>query len=123
MKSLWAFLAGIVLSIPLTRLWVQDTLSRMEIFYPTQTCHTDVKAYLKTHHEHGIVVASGTCMDREGYVYQHIWIEYQGNVISWGLLHDKRAEFRMPIQDYYELMNVSEVKKNPATQVQLGSGQ
>lgn len=102
-----AFLLGVMICIPMTWIWVHDSLSRLEIFYPTQTCHTDVKHYLEAHHEPGIRVASGICKDRVGYVYKHTWIEEGGNVISWGILHDKRAQFVMPREDFYSVMNVS----------------
>lgn len=91
------FALGLLGAGPLTWFCVKDITSRMDILYPTRTCFADVRKYKGPGH-----AMQGILTDRVGHSYQHAWIENNGQVISWGILHEKRVEFTMATTDYYQ---------------------
>lgn len=94
---------GIVLAVLLlTFICVKVLLAKVDILYPTHTCHADARIYLETHPGRKRV---GWCQDSVGETYLHAWVEDNGKAISWGVLHGEKVEFTMPIHEFYEVLN------------------
>lgn len=89
---------GLLGALPLTHFCVQTITSKMDILYPTGHCFEDTEHYKGPGH-----IVMDTLTDPSGYSYDHAWIENNGQVISWGVLHGKRAQFTMAASDYYQV--------------------
>lgn len=91
------FAIGLLGALPLTHFCIKNITSKMDILYPTKTCFEDAMHYKGPGH-----IVRDTLTDPVGYSYDHAWIENNGQVISWGILHGKRAQFTMAANDYYQ---------------------